>query len=537
MKKKILASLENLKNENQLNHKDLMNSVITLRYSPAPVHAPAPTPISPERHGHYSRTPQTREHSTSVTSRHIRRRETLSSVFDQDETGISREDLGSPEGEGDEIAVEPVFLTQEVLSRDPSLTSLVTSKDTDGWPQDRMIINVIENDVPPRTGRSPSPGSKTYIPQDILAEFHGDLYGRKEMRIAGQKMMGKLNVVKEPEMSTDSPAYIAPAWRPPRSRTPIQFLETPSRRAPKPLRQPPAESVPKSLTVQPLARRVLRRPKSTPPRISSPRDSRDLPVQQILSDSSLPTNLTQGDEEGFSMVAQVSSPSGDTCGSIPPPPSPDILLVGTVAPSAPRLDPVSEVEEKSSVASCSVVDGTSQVEGVANLSEVLDEADIIQESQNNETGSSEEKEQQLGFVEKETEKAEKSQEVEEVQNLFLHEHTVFSSVHGEAIIEKQNPFTADAVSDEITRDETAHSEDKTEKQQDEIPNEDNTIREETPPHPPGSPDIVSTPDFTEGVDMSLDLEAELREAMEGLDDLADAEESGDKRTSPELEAW
>lgn len=501
------------------------------------MHAPAPTPISPERHGHYSRTPQTREHSTSVTSRHIRRWETLSSVYDQDETEISREALGSPEGEGDEIAVEPVFLTQEVLSRDPSLAPLLTTKDTEEWPQDRMIINVIENDVPPRTGRSPSPGSKTYIPQDILAEFHGDLYGRKEIRIAGQKMIGKLTVVKEPEMSTDFPAYIAPAWRPPRSRTPIQFLETPSRRAPKPLRQPPAESVPKSLTVQPLARRVLRRPKSTPPRISSPRDSRDLPVQQILSDSSLPTNLTQGDEEGFSMVAQVSSPSGDTCGSIPPPPSPEALLVGPVVPSAPRLDPVSEVEEKSSLASCSVVDGTSQVESVANLSEVEEKADISRESQTNETGISEEKEQQSGFVEKETEKVEQSQDVEEVQNLCLHEHTVFSSVNAEAIIEKQNPLSADVVSDEITRDETAHNEEETEKQQDEIPDEANTTREEAPPHPPGSPDIVSTPDFTEGVDMSLDLEAELRAAMEGLDDLADGEESGDKRSSPELEPW
>lgn len=237
------------------------------------------------------------------------------------------------------------------------------------------------------------------------------------------------------------------------------------------------------------------------------------------------------------MVAQVSSPSGDTCGSIPPPPSPEVLLVGTVVASAPRLDPVSEVEEKSSIASCSVVDGTSQVEGVANLSEVEEETDISQKSQNNETGRGEEKEQQSGFVEKETEKAEQSQDVEEVENSCLEEHTAFSSVHGEATIEKQNLLTADAVGDKITRDETAHSEDETEKQQDEIPNEANTTREEAPPYPPGSPDIVSTPDFTVGVDMSLDLEAELRAAMEGLDDLADAEESGDKRTSPELEPW
>ncbi|KAJ7383337.1 hypothetical protein OS493_028885 [Desmophyllum pertusum] len=73
------------------------------KYSPTPVQAPAPTPISPDRHGQYSRTPHTREHSTSITSRdsrHIRRWETLSSVYDQDEPEMSREALGSPEGRG-----------------------------------------------------------------------------------------------------------------------------------------------------------------------------------------------------------------------------------------------------------------------------------------------------------------------------------------------------------------------------------------------------------------------------------------------------
>ncbi|KAL9989647.1 hypothetical protein ACROYT_G004215 [Oculina patagonica] len=468
-----------------------------LRYSPTPVHAPAPTPISPDRYGQYSRTPYAREHSTSVTSRHIRRWETLSSVDDQDETVMSREALGSPEGEGDEVAVEPVFLTEEVLSRDPNLTPLSNRKDVEEWPHDRMIINIIENDVPPRTGRSPSPGSKTYIPHDILAEFHGDLYGRKEMRIAGQKMTGKLNVVKEPEISTDLPGYIAPAWRPPRSRTPIQFLETPSRRAPKPLRQPPAESVPKSLTVQSLARRVLRRPKSTPPRISSPRDSRDLPVQQILSDSSLAPSLTRDDMETYSMVAQVSSPSADICGSIPPPPSPEALLVAPVVPSAPRLDPVSEVEEKSSIASCSVADGTSQVEGgnaVANLSEVeesgnavanlseVEEADedvdLSQQPQNADHGSSEEKEEgtDLKVIEEtETAKPEQSKEVEENHN--SHEQTVSLTVDGDSVPmnDENNLPTAGTGSDEITENQTEHNEDESEKQQDENPKLDNEV--------------------------------------------------------------
>lgn len=101
---------------------------------------------------------------------------------------ISREALGSPEGErvGEEFAVEPVFLTERALSRDPSL--VLNKNDAQEWPQDKMIINVIENsDDMPRMVRSPSPGSKTYIPQDILAEFHGDPYGRKGMHVAGQK--------------------------------------------------------------------------------------------------------------------------------------------------------------------------------------------------------------------------------------------------------------------------------------------------------------------------------------------------------------
>lgn len=481
---------------------------------------------------------------------------------DQDETEMSREALGSPEGEGDEVAVEPVFLTEEVLSRDPNLTLLSNRKDTGDWAQDRMIINIIENDVPPRTGRSPSPGSKTYIPQDILAEFHGDLYGRKEMRIAGQKMMGKLNVVKEPEISADLPGFSAPAWRPPRSRTPIQFLETPSRRAPKPLRQPPAESVPKSLTVHSLGRRVLGRPKSTPPRLNSPRDSRDLPVQQILSDSSLAPSFTRDDTEAFSIVAQVSSPSADICGSIPPPPSPEALLIAPVGPSAPRLDPVSEAEEKSSIASCSVTDGTA-VEGgnaVANLAELEDgneKIESIQQSQNINLGSieekkeEEEKEEEEGhprvIEETENEETDQNIEVEGAQN--SHEQAVSMSVDGNFILKdnKQTPPAIDIVSEEITQNQTEHNED--EKEQDSIPNEvtettDNSRDKEPiedaavdPPHPPDSPDIANTPDFTEGVDMSLDLEAELRAAMEGLDDLVDADESGDKRTSPELEAW
>ena len=522
------------------------------RYSPTPVHAPAPTPISPDRHGQYSRTPQAREHS--VTSRYIRRRETLTSVYDEDETEISREALGSPEGEGeeDEVTVEPVFITEGALSRDPNM--MLNRRDGQEWPQDKMIVNIIENnDEIPRMVRSPSPGSKTYIPQDILAEFRGDLYGRKEMHIAGQRMTGKPNIVKEPEIATDLRGYMAPAWRPPRSRTPIQFLETPSRRAPKPLKQPPAESVPKSLTVQPLAKRVLRRPKSTPPRISSPRSSGDMPVQQILSDSSL-GSLTRDDMETFSMIAQASSPSVDTCGSIPPPPSPEALLVAPVVPSAPRLDPVTEVEEKSSIASASLADGTSQVEGgnaVANLSEVEEcneEVDLSQQSQNVKLENNIETETDLKITEEiETAETELKEDFQDTNDLNLDEKNVSSFV-GEETTNQQNLSTANTASDEIKQHEAGSDKGEPEKQEDDNNANGDTTADESrdkvpakegtdPPHPPASPDIVSTPDFTEGVDMNLDLEAELRAAMEGLEDLTDGEENGEKTASPELEAW
>lgn len=522
--------------------------------------APAPTPISPERYGQYTRTPQAREHSTSIASRHMRRWETLSSVCDQDEPPLYREALRSPEGEGDELPVEPVFITEDVLTRDPNLTPLSNRKDMEEWPQEKMIINIIENgDEMSRSGRSPSPGSKTYIPHDILAEFHGDLYGRKVVHIAGQKMTGSPNIAKEFQGITDTPAYIAPAWRPPRSRTPIQFSETPSRRAPKPLRQPPAESVPRSLTVQSFTRRVLQRPKSTPPRISSPKDSRDLPVQQVLSDSSL-VNSTRADVETYPAAMHACSPSVDACGAIPPPPSPEAQMFGTVVPSALRLDPVSEAEEKSSLASASFTD---ELEGrdnaVQNLSEVEEEGDeadfnlkpgkVYLESKTGENVV-EGTETSTGNT-----VTEQRKEVEDPQ-------TLNSQPAGEdslSIKDKNAPPVDTILSDQtqtstkeaesiIGAKELGNQEEEAEKKQDEISTEINTTADESrdkeqheeeatvPPHPPGSPDITNTPDFTEGLDMNLDLEAELRAAMEGLDDLDD-NEAGEKRASPELEAW
>ena len=543
------------------------------------MHAPAPTPNSPERHGQYfSRTPQSREHNNSVTSRYIRRRETLTSVYDEDETMISREALGSPEGErvGEEFAVEPVFLTEGALSRDPSL--VLNKNDAQEWPQDKMIINVIENsDDMPRMVRSPSPGSKTYIPQDILAEFHGDPYGRKGMHVAGQKIIGKPNIVKEPE-KTDSRGYMAPAWRPPRSRTPIQFVDTPSRRAPRPLKQPPKESVPKSLTVKPLAQRTPRRPKSTPPRMSSSKDSGDLSVHQILSDSTLGSFILD-DPGKYSMDAQATLPSVDTSGSIPPPPSPEAILVTSVVPGTPRLDPVSEVEEKSSITSAGLADGVSQVEGrnvVANLSEVEEgdevdesneEVDLGQNSKDIKSESNNEKETDLAITE-DTETIERRQndDSQDTPDVNLEGKTVSSFFAGDEATDKTNLPVTDTnkeMHNKAGRDEnesekqkddkstyedtctTTEESDEREKEKDNTdppqPPESGEREQEKdntdPPQPPASPDIVSTPDFTEGLDMNLDLEAELRAAMEGLDDLGDGKENGEKRTSPELEPW
>ena len=522
--------------------------------------APAPTPISPERYGRYSRTPNTREHSHSISPRHMRRWETLSSVYDQDEPDLTREALGSPEGEGDDVVLEPVFLTEDAILRDPKLMSFSNRRDVELWPQEKMIVNIIEGEEMPRSVRSPSPGSKTYIPQDILAEFHGDLYGRTEMHIAGHKMTGKHG--PESLLSTDVPGYIAPAWRPPRSRTPIQFLETPSRKAPRPLRQPPAESVPKSLTVQSLRGRVVRGPKSTPPRIGSPGESsKDLPVQQVLSDSSL-VHSTRKDIETYSMAVPATSPSVDANGSIPPPPSPEAQIITSLVPSTLRLDPVSEAEEKSSIASASVADGTSHVEGcntVANLSEVEEENEEVKLSRGTEEVLNESRKEQETAAETiavaETGKDNKEDAEPKKTKLIGEER--FSptdklgqsadAVRSQTLPEEDTTVTKEAESSTPPEDPVNQADDS-ERKQEEILSENNTVtetsrnnEEETtaPSHPPGSPDIINTPDFTEGLDMNLDLEAELRAAMEGLEDLDDNTdgEGDEKGASPELEAW
>ena len=473
-------------------------------------------------------------------------------MYDRQETGeeITCVPRASPEGEAEEfaVAVEPVFLTEGVLPRGRDLSPSSSRKAVGEWPQNRMIINVIENvDEDSQTIRSPSPGSKTCIPQDILAEFHGDPYGRKQIRVAGQKMSGKPSIVTQPQISTEYPGYIAAGWRPPRSRTPLQFLETPSRKAPKPLRQPPADSVPKSLTVQPLSTGVRRRPKSTPPRMTSPGEGA---VQQVLSDSSLASGA-RDDLVALSMAAHAPSPSTDRGGSIPPPPSPEVphsLQNGAVSS---RLDPVSEAEESSAAAY------KAEEASLSDVEEVNEEDESAVELQDGAEGAQTELSSEPKDVVAKNGRRFQATASERQSNLLrkqnqapqslISEQGVLSSTANERIVANDeelvlNENTAsDRDSDaqaQVLGETTDTKEGFKEVGLEEgvTTAETNEVSEETadPPQPPGSPDLVITPDFTEGVDLSLDLEAELRAAMEGLDDMDDLGGTRERRPSSDL---
>ena len=312
--------------------------------------------------------------------------------------------------------------------------------------------------------------------------------------------------------------------------------------------------------------------------MSSSKDSGDLSVHQILSDSTLGSFILD-DPGKYSMDAQATSPSVDTSGSIPPPPSPEAILVTSVVPGTPRLDPVSEVEEKSSITSAGLADGVSQVEGrnvVANLSEVEEgdevdesneEVDLGQNSKDIKSESNNEKETDLAITE-DTETIERRQndDSKDTPDVNLEGKTVSSFFAGDEATDKTNLLVTDTnkemhnkagqdenesekqKDDKSTYEDTCTTTEESDEREKEKDNTDPPQPPESgereqekdntdPPQPPASPDIVSTPDFTEGLDMNLDLEAELRAAMEGLDDLGDGEENGEKRTSPELEPW
>lgn len=532
-----------------------------LRYSPRPVRAPAPTPMSPERYGHFGRTTHSREHANTLASQRMTSWDELICKNDGDELVPDRGILGRPGDDSDELAVDPVFITEEV-THVPTATPVSIQKGTEELPEDKMIINYIEDtDDISYSARSPTPGSKTVIPRDILSEFHGDLYGRNAM-LARHKMKEKQRIARESQLQSDACAYIAPAWRTPLSRTPIPLSETPSRKAPKPLRQPPAESVPRSLSVQPIAKRTLQRPRSSPPGASSSRGSIEIPLQQILSDSSL-VNTSRDNTEGQSMIVQASSSTGDSCGSIPPPPSPEVPIVAGLSN---KLDPLSEVEERSSLASASVADGTSQVDNcdadnIVNQSEVHEDNEGIDSQKTSEKVG-------LESIREGTDVAEVAEIVPEEALIETEEHQTLDSqqaihdpisanqelslLYSDSITSETRQNPSQAPSDEqsvVSGKESVNRIEESGNAQDEIfaktnatPDESNTTEQPTeeeaiaPPHPPESPDIINTPDFTEGLDMTLDMEAQLRAAMEGLDDF-DQSETEEEQSSPKLEGW
>ncbi|XP_029179748.2 uncharacterized protein LOC114947255 [Acropora millepora] len=532
-----------------------------LRYSPRPVRAPAPTPMSPERYGHFGRTTHSREHANTLVSQRMTSWDELICKNDGDELVPDRGILGRPGDDSDELPVDPVFITEEV-THVPTATPVSIQKGTEELPEDKMIINYIEDtDDISYSARSPTPGSKTVIPRDILSEFHGDLYGRNAM-LARHKMKEKQRIARESHLLSDASAYIAPAWRTPLSRTPIPLSETPSRKAPKPLRQPPAESVPRSLSVQPIAKRTLQRPRSSPPGASSSRGSIEIPLQQILSDSSL-VNTSRDNTEGQSMIVQASSSTVDSCGSIPPPPSPEVPIVAGLSN---KLDPLSEVEERSSLASASVADGTSQVDNcdadnIVNQSEVHEDNEGIDSQKTSEKVG-------LESIREGTDVAEVAEIVPEEALIETEEHQTLDSqqanhdpilanqelslLNSDSITSETRQNPSQAPSNEqsvVSGKESVNQIEEAGNAQDEIfantnatPDESNTTEQPTeeeaiaPPHPPESPDIINTPDFTEGLDMTLDMEAQLRAAMEGLDDF-DESETEEEQSSPKLEGW
>ena len=247
-----------------------------------------------------------------------------------------------------------VFLTEEgAPGGEPAVSPLYSRFDLEEWPRDGVVMNFIEpsSEAPNVwSQRSPSPGSKTYIPQDILAEFHGDPYGQWHPK-QPHRMSKPFNSLPESMTTEEHANYMvitkggmsAPSWRPPRSRTPIQFSATASRSAPRPLKQPSADCVPRSLSVQRIAPPLRQRPSSTPSRVISPKEP---PIQPVLSGSSLHAAFAlEGTAEGS--IGGPSGGSSDTGGSVPPPPSPELPLQQSV--TAAQLEPLREEDERSSV--------------------------------------------------------------------------------------------------------------------------------------------------------------------------------------------
>lgn len=401
--------------------------------------------------------------------------------------------------------------------------------------------------------RSPSPGSRTCIPRDIIDQFHGDIYGRRYDKTEDRLTSNAL--------THDSTGIVAPGWRQPRSRTPIQISETPGRCPPRPLRQPPKEAVPKSLKIVSIPKpKGLVRPRSTPPRTSTPRDNEYLPL--VLSDTSLVSTSVSMEVRGPSSIVTDS-------GAVPPPPSPEATATLKNADLQPALlETLCEEDERSSRAT-SIVDVMDKEIPLARLSPLGGGSEMSDESVDLPIDLNQLNDELTDEITAQEPTQEKQSladdEVEKLQSLthsnldsFEEQHTVGVSEHAPLLKESADDAiqkqTSESDQEEKSPEQRSTHEAAADNQptkgpadshlQDEASESDlrqtfpvqpqgsptkgetreqiarKNSMEEPPDQPPGSPDINSNQDFTEGLDMGMDLAAELQAAMEGLDDFS-----------------
>ncbi|XP_032235554.1 uncharacterized protein LOC5510487 [Nematostella vectensis] len=619
---------------------DMSREFSAYRFSPSPVRAPAPTPISPDKsYDHfrqYSRTSQSHDRlkyssgsygrssaQDDDSSKQMRRWETLSSVYDAEESmGEGREiaagkELIIQEEDRSVELSESVFLTEGPLE-EPCDTPRQSNSD---WAQEKMIVNLIEPSI---RGRSPSPGSRTHIPRDIIDQFQGDLYGRKRHKHHPSMPANsptRVPIAKETKGIIIGTGISIPGWRQPRTRTPLQFMETPGRYAPKPLRQPPSNSIPKSIKIFHLAPPERPRPKSTPPRMPSAEKNNF--VAEVLSESSLHSNSQEQASVPTSMGVNEAS-SASRSGSVPPPPSPEVPNIGE--PTVGGLEPLREEDERSCIAAYDgtgnegvmqrlapvgaeweedSVDLSNEKEGLANnldLNDISNELSHLKDDLPNDPDSkvlSTSGDHSIKNSDPDKNEVSREENVALSKQVNADKQVIADDAFGEQVIAKngtgeqviaedgtgeqviaedgtceqvmaKDGSTSFRENNQITEgtvtEDANHSEDNNfptvtlvdsnaeqnvekteslgEEQQGgatdavlqkigldeaEKPKEDKNEDKESrgsPSPPPGSPEVESNPDFTEGLDLNLDLEAELKAAMEGLDGFSVDDDDG-----------
>ena len=243
---------------------------------------------------------------------------------------------------------------------EPAVTPVHSCSDFGDWPKSEEVINIIEPEhLTPR--QSLGVKGNTQIPLELVEEKNDSSWQKNYLE--SRKVAKRFNALPESRrveehakcMIITEGGMSVPSWRPPRSRTPLPFSSTPSRSAPKPLKQPSIESVPRSLSVQRLEAPLMKRSKSTPFQEKIP--DVDPQVQPVLSDSSLNPELK------LQCSVNASKLNCETGGSFPPPPSPEVQNDTTSG----LLETLSEEEEQSSVAS-SLIDGVSTISDVVRPS-------------------------------------------------------------------------------------------------------------------------------------------------------------------------